>query len=360
MATHPLKLQARSSVLLGFTEHCRRHRINPMHMLAQENLAPAVLRSHDLNISYESIVKVLDHSATQSGYPLFSLALSLRYGIEALGPLGLMASQCHTLEDSLTVVEKYVHVHSQGVELKLNVHEQEARLTYNVNMGNDINLTQLIELAIGRIHNVLRTLAPPGMTITGVRFKHAPQAAPELYTALLGVCPRFNAEENSVSFDADYLTQPPAPASDRLRLYFESFLNHAGHNHARPLKHQVIRLIHELIPTGEASAATVAHLMGLHTRTLQRQLKLINTDFRTLLEEVRYKQAREMLAESDITLTDLALQLGYSELSAFSRAFKRWSGESAQSWRERHSTETKPAQIESTSEEQTQSVHDSP
>ncbi len=333
ISTQSSMLQARSSILLGFTEHCRRHRLNPMQLLARENLTPAVLRSQDLQIPYASFVRILDHAAAESPYPLFALTLSLGHGIEALGPLGLMASQSDTLESSLRVVQKYVHFHAQGVKLNLLVEGARARLTYDVDMGQEMDLTQLMELGIGRIASVLHTLAPPGMTLSGVRFKHAPQAPLDEYTNELGLEPEFNADENSVSFPAIYLSQSPSPAPERVRLYFESFLNRAGQNHSRPLKHQVIRLIQELVPTGEANADTVAQLMGIHTRSLQRQLKRIDTDFRTLLEEVRYQMAQNALRQADIPLTEAALQLGYSELSAFSRAFKRWSGLSPQHWR---------------------------
>ncbi|GAA0687747.1 AraC family transcriptional regulator [Marinobacterium maritimum] len=336
MNSHNRILKARSSVLTGFTEHCRRHQVNPMHLLASENLAPAVLRSSDLQIPYENFVRVLHRAAAESGYPLFSLTLSLRHGIEALGPLGLMASQCSTLGDSLAIVQKYMDCYAQGVDLKLELHGKEARLVYDVHMELDIELTQLMEIGIGRIYNVVKALGAPGMPITAVSFRHVPLTNLETYTELLGVEPRFNADINSVSFPAPYLKLPPAPASERVRGYFESFLKQAGHNHSRPLKQQVIRLIHELIPTGEASADSVARLLGMHTRSLQRQLKLIDTDFRTLLEEVRYELAQDALRQPDTPLTDLALQLGYSELSAFSRAFKRWSGRSPLRWREEH------------------------
>lgn len=304
-----------------------------MQILARENLTPAVIRSQDLRIPYRSFVRVLDHAAAESPYPLFSLTLSLRHGIEALGALGLMACQCETLRDSLEMVRKYVHYHAQGVELELTEKSGVARLSYNVNMAENMDLTQLMEVGIGRIYSVLKTLAPPGMSLTGVSFRHAPKAPVEAYTRELGLEPRFRAGVNAVSFPASFLELPPSPAPERLRHYFESFMRHNPQQHQLPLKQQVVKLIHELIATGEVSAEAVAALMNMHTRSLQRQLSLYGTDFRTLLEEVRYQLAQDALRNFEQPLTEVALQLGYSELSAFSRAFKRWSGMSPQKWR---------------------------
>lgn len=338
-------MKIRSSALTGFTEHCRRHLLNPIHLLAHENLSPAVLRSQELQIPYESFVHILNRAASEANYPLFGLTLSLRNGIEALGTLGLMASQSATLADGLAVVQKYLHYHAQGVSLELKQDNNEARLIFDMQLSDNLDIRQLQELGMGRIISVLRALSPTDMKVISIHFKHLPLTSPEKYSDLLTQVPHFGARQNVICFPAHFLTLPPPPASERVRRYFESFLNRIGQNQSKPLKQQVVRLIHELIPTGEASAAAVARLLGMHTRSMQRQLSDIDTDFRTLLEEVRFKLACEALSNLDTALTDLALQLGYSELSAFSRAFKRWTGRSPQQWQAQNASTITPAPI---------------
>lgn len=75
--------------------------------------------------------------------------------------------------------------------------------------------------------------------------------------------------------------------------------------------------------------------MGMHPKKLQRLLKMQGTTYRDLLENVRKKEALRMINAGNVSLTDLALQLGYAELSGiFSRNFKHWFGTSPSEWRD--------------------------
>jgi AraC-like DNA-binding protein len=84
-------------------------------------------------------------------------------------------------------------------------------------------------------------------------------------------------------------------------------------------------------PTLEALAAA----NHLSVRTLQRRLSERDDSFQALLARTRYRLAKEYLRDPRLELTDVAALLGYSEHSAFTRAFRHWSGESPARWRRR-------------------------
>jgi len=71
---------------------------------------------------------------------------------------------------------------------------------------------------------------------------------------------------------------------------------------------------------------TVAEMAGIHPRALQRRLAEEGTDFRTVLSKARHLRARQLLAETDLSLTEIASELKYSDLAHFSRAYRRWAG----------------------------------
>jgi AraC-like DNA-binding protein len=75
-----------------------------------------------------------------------------------------------------------------------------------------------------------------------------------------------------------------------------------------------------------ASGDQVARLLLMHHRTLNRRLKAEGTTFQELLDEVRFEAACQLLDTARIPITEIAASLGYAETSAFSRAFRRWSG----------------------------------
>jgi AraC-like DNA-binding protein len=88
----------------------------------------------------------------------------------------------------------------------------------------------------------------------------------------------------------------------------------------------VRRATAETMRDGNLKLARVAKQMAMSARTLQRQLKERGVDFKQLTDETRRRFAINYLKERKNTLTEVAFLLGYSEVSAFNRAFKRWTG----------------------------------
>jgi AraC-like DNA-binding protein len=81
------------------------------------------------------------------------------------------------------------------------------------------------------------------------------------------------------------------------------------------------------------SADGLADLLAMHRRTLNRRLGAEGTRFRTVVNEVRFEIARQLLADTGLSFGQVAAALDYSEASAFTRAFRRWSGQTPTAWR---------------------------
>ena len=95
-------------------------------------------------------------------------------------------------------------------------------------------------------------------------------------------------------------------------------------------------LIDRQLENGRARVAVIADQLNMSRQTLYKRLKEENRTFAELLDQARREQALVYLRDHRRTLTEVAHQLGFSELSAFSRAFKRWMGQSPASFRESH------------------------
>lgn len=93
------------------------------------------------------------------------------------------------------------------------------------------------------------------------------------------------------------------------------------------------QLLRAALPAGQYSLARVAGLMSMHRRTLNRRLSACGTSFQSLLEEVRFGIARQLLRDTDLPLSQVAATLGYSDVTAFTRAFRRWAGTTPGAWR---------------------------
>lgn len=96
---------------------------------------------------------------------------------------------------------------------------------------------------------------------------------------------------------------------------------------------QVRQMIDRKLESGRARAALIAAELNISRQTLYKRLKQENQTFAALLDEVRREQALVYVSDPSHSLTDVAQRLGFSELSAFSRAFKRWMGQSPAQYR---------------------------
>ena len=93
------------------------------------------------------------------------------------------------------------------------------------------------------------------------------------------------------------------------------------------------RCLASYLSEGYQDIAVAAEIVGCSVRSLQRQLREEQTSFSKIIDAIRCRNALVRLRDDDISLPELALRLGYSEQSAFNRAFRRWTGTTPQSYR---------------------------
>jgi AraC-like DNA-binding protein len=118
----------------------------------------------------------------------------------------------------------------------------------------------------------------------------------------------------------------PAPIPAVLRI-----LGLARHGDSFP--DQVRGVLQATLLTRYASADEVAALFSMHSRTLNRRLREYGTSFRELVDASRYEIAQQMLEGTALDVGKIATALGYADASAFTRAFRRWSGTTPAAWR---------------------------
>jgi AraC-like DNA-binding protein len=125
------------------------------------------------------------------------------------------------------------------------------------------------------------------------------------------------------------------PSADpTLRDILKRQLTHYRPAGASTTAEQVSRILHGRATLGETTVEAVAELLALHPRTLNRRLNAEGTNFRELRERARHMVASQLLLGTRIPVTEIALALGYGELSSFTHAFQRWTGQAPARWRE--------------------------
>jgi AraC-like DNA-binding protein len=144
----------------------------------------------------------------------------------------------------------------------------------------------------------------------------------------------FDAEQNAVVFAADWLNHRLPLADPELRRLLLKQIDALENKHGDDLPGQIRSVLRSALLAGHASADQVAALFSIHSRTLSRRLHAFGTNFQELVDEGRFEIARQMLEDSRKEVSEIAMALNYADASAFTRAFRRWSGTTPAQWRE--------------------------
>jgi AraC-like DNA-binding protein len=147
---------------------------------------------------------------------------------------------------------------------------------------------------------------------------------------------RFDQETAALVFPTRWLDHRIAGANPIFRQVFEAHIRELEAAGAGDWKENLRRVLRTEILTHRCSATTVADRFAIHRRTLSRHLQAEGAGFQSLVDETRFEIARQLLSQTRIPLSEVAVALGYSEASAFTRAFRRWSGQSPAVWRLEH------------------------
>ena len=169
---------------------------------------------------------------------------------------------------------------------------------------------------------------------TGVYFQHKPPVYAAQYRKVFNCPVYFNQPDCKIVFDRAALDLPPKHHNPSLK---EATLQYANRllDELRQMKlsDQIRRLLERDLSNHEPDIQSIARQLNMSKQTLYKKLKLEGQVFQKLLESVRLTKACQLLSHSAISTTEIAYLLGFSELSAFSRAFKRWTGMSPRAYR---------------------------
>jgi len=139
----------------------------------------------------------------------------------------------------------------------------------------------------------------------------------------------FGATADQATFDAALKDIPIASADPHLNELLIAFGDEVLARRAANLgsfRSQVENAMVPLLPHGPARAGDIARSLGVSQRSLARRLATEGATFSDVLEGLRSDLARQYLADEGLTVSQVAWLLGYQEISAFTHAFKRWTG----------------------------------
>lgn len=322
----------RALAMAKFEEFALSQGLHSHALLRAANLPLDYQDNPDALIPYQRFARLLELCVEASGNPLFGLQYGLYQGVNIFGSLLYLIRNAQNVEEALTDLSRYFHVHDNASGV---LTERDGKHAYLIYVPIDDNLpgqTQISELAMGVGHQLMRTLLGSRWLPDALTFKHAPLATPARYRRALGTLPRFNGSSYAWMFDAKLLDVPLSDADKALHQLMRQHLNNLSKLTSVELTDYIRRLLRSFLPSGRVTVEYIADFMQMSPRSLQRRLAEVGSSFQDLLDETRQSMAEHYLNESEVNLRQLSELLGYSDQSAFSRAFHRWHGMSPRQW----------------------------
>lgn len=317
----------RGTALLGFTELATDLGAEPGALLERAQVAPAAVGDHDSFIGYRNVIALLEDAASATGSADFGRRLATRQGLEILGPIGVAARTAPTLGAALASIAQYMSYYSPALAVSVtpDADRSLARFEWQILAKRPPVHHQAAELAIGVACRVFRLLAGDDFLPSGVQLRHQALSDRADYVAYFGSPVDFSADAYGFRFPAGVLARR-IDADAAVHAVVREYLCGLVHPHEATTVDAVVRLVRRMLPTGTLDLDLVADQLSQHPRTLQRQLADQGTRFVDIVEQVRREEAERHLRDSDMPLSQLSGLLGFSEQSAFSRAFRRWFG----------------------------------
>lgn len=296
---------------------------DPAEVVASAGLDAIALDTPENRIPYVAAGRLLHECVVKTGCQHFALLVGQRTRLSHLGLPGQLIRHSPTLGAAIRTFAVYQHLNSQGMAKFLLEKDGLAIVGCVVYQKGTEHVDQIYDLDLAATLSVMRELCGARWSPERVLFSHAKPTDVGLYRRFFQAPCRFDSERSALLFPAPVLEQRLAGAdSGQLRILEAQ----ARARDDFSLVFRLRRTLRTLLVAQAASGDEVAKLLSMHRRTLNRRLKAEGTTFQELLDEVRFEAACQLLDTARIPITEIAASLGYAEPSAFSRAFRRWSG----------------------------------
>lgn len=326
-----MDLQINCSFIRGFDQLLLEKGVKPTAFYQQARLPLATATSHS-TISFFGELRLFDMAAKYFSEPDICLSLASRQSISALGPIAANITQQPTVHKALIALQENLHSCVEGVKLALTVSRDIARVTVQCIDQSLTNNPYLQDHALALIQMIMKTVCGPTWRPRAVYLQHPEQDNIHGYHRHFGAPIAFNSACTGLAFDPRCLTQRIAPLSLIDDVEQTPNVQQTPMNFSQ----QIRGVITMLISSDECNIETVAEHLFLSKRTLQRRLFDNATNFKDMVNSIRSERAIHYLQSPHYSLGEVAVMLGYSQLSAFSRSFKRWHGIAPQAWRQQN------------------------
>jgi AraC-like DNA-binding protein len=316
---------------------CARLGIDTDQILRAARLSRATVEDPDVRIPIEHVEAVWQKAYELSNDPYLALHAIEVLPFGAYRVIDFLALSAPTVGDALAKVSDYFPIIHDVVRLQYAVGNREVTFAAVAPSRPSTITRAYAEYVLAAVFLRTRIATNQRFRLQRVEFSHTRPPDIREHERIFECPVRFGAEACRMVIARDVWDMPRTGGNPDLFSVLET--------HARMLLNQrpapagIVARVHEAIEAelrgGDPKLESIASRLALSPRTLQRRLRNHGVLFNALLDATRFRVAKSYLAEADVAGCEVAYLLGFSEQSAFNRAFKRWSGLTVTEYRRR-------------------------
>jgi len=251
------------------------------------------------------------------------------------GALGLAWKSAPTVRHSLERVERYCRLWTGNLTYELRDRDGGVDFVLHRSGERRLGLRLSNEATIASATSLIRQTAFAGFRPQTVRLQHAAPETTVAHERYFGCPVFFGTDRDALSIGSEALARPNRLGDDGISRYL---LNHLDAEIEalegdEPVENLVRQVVSRSLSEGVPRMADVARRLAMSERTLHRRLAATGLSFKTEVQATRRELAENLLRQSRYTLSEVAFLTGFSEQSAFQRAFKRWTGKTPAAFR---------------------------
>lgn len=304
----------------------------------QSGLDSLPIQDDDARIPFSNYMALMKVGQVECGLPALALLYGEAIDLSQISILGLICRASETMLDAFVQMNRYGELVLEADHIqpgdRFRLEKKDGALWLVDNRVIPEDFPEMVELAFSQMACGTR---PFGKTpfVHAVQLAYPRPAHSAEYDRVFQVPIMFDADWNAMQVDEAWLTHRVAAAPR----YVFGILSQHAQTMVDQLQTQdttrarVETVLMPILHTGTGGLDGVAETLGIGRRTLSRRLSDEGVTFETVLDELRRKVAQHYLSEGRISVTETAYLVGFSDPSAFSRAFKRWTGKSPKHFR---------------------------
>jgi AraC-like DNA-binding protein len=328
--------------ILQFAAYCG---VDPGEICAAAGLEPEMLKMPDQRIPGSLHAAVWREAVKQTGDENFGLHLGEAFNLGTFGIVGYIMINCQTLGEVFDKIGRYNQLFCKSASLHFSVSNGMVFFDYDYNMTSHLQnhlveeLRYAVECTFVSLLKATVDLTGKSLSLSAAWFQHTPLENTAEYARIFQTEVEFLKPISCLIFDADCLDWAILSSNPALLPLFEQYAEgmlsdmHLIQNSTKNYTQRVMQAIAQQLTGDLPTIGAIAQELAISARHLQRELQAEGTSFQKLLDATRKELALQHLKNPTVPIHAIAFLLGFSEPSAFNRAFKRWTGSTPGTYR---------------------------